>query len=96
MKKNFIPDNPVLNILGYGDEAEEKKEAPLKKEILFKEEAADIYSGRKKAEPRSKRLNLLIRQSDFKEISKIAESHSISVNELINRLVESCIKNSKN
>lgn len=100
MKKNFIPEgNPVLNILGYDEVQPEKNIAPTEKKVVQPvfEDDADIYSvGAAKTEPRSKRLNLLIKPSDFKEISKIAARHSISVNELINRLVESCIKNNKN
>lgn len=112
MKKNFIPEgNPVLNILGVdltpnesdfkAEKAEKtvraEKKTPLKKAASFPvSEENDVDFEAKKTEARSKRLNLLIRPSDFKEISRIAEKHSISVNELINRLVESCIKNDKN
>lgn len=93
MKKNFIPEgNPVLNILGYDDPPAVKK-APEEKKIPAFDE---VYAGAKKPEPRSKRLNLLIRPSDFEKISKIAARHGVSVNELINRLVESCIKNDEN
>lgn len=77
-------------------ERAEKKISPKKavNTPVLDENDVDLES--KKAEARSKRLNLLIRPSDFKEISRIAEKHSLSVNELINRLVESCIKNDKN
>lgn len=99
MKKNFIPEgNPVLNILGYDDPPAVKKTPEEKKVPLSKAEYAfdEVYAGAKKPEPRSKRLNLLIRPSDFEKISKIAARGGVSVNELINRLVESCIKNDEN
>lgn len=111
MKKNLIPDNPVLNILGFDvaetvpSKAERTKKKPSapKTNYQIREESqksamkAPTVPEMKKenTETKSKRLNLLIKPSTAEELSIIAEKYGFSVNELINRLLETCIKQIK-
>ncbi len=77
-----------------------KSAAPKKSKKVTKGELEEVIADLSAPKPprpesRSKRLNLLVKPSTLSEISKIAEKYSISVNELINRLLEACVKNEK-
>lgn len=136
MKRNFIPNDPVLNILGIQNDSyedaivispapkktagsalapsptEEKREtkrseprretpAPARETYRApaseKKELSEYLDGLSvapapKAETKSKRLNLLVKPSTLKEATKLAQKNGISVNELINRLLEAVVK----
>jgi len=97
MKKNLIPDNPVLNILGFEPEikAEKKQESYIKREESAKKTLKEPKMQEltpEKQETKSKRLNLLIKPSTAEKLYSLSEKYGISVNELINRLLESCVK----
>ncbi len=87
------------------EKTEEANSAPLKKSDGRKKPATkgelesfivDFSSPKPpKPETRSKRLNLLVKPSVLKEVTKIAQKYGISVNELINRLLEACVNNDK-
>ncbi|NTV99003.1 MAG: hypothetical protein HGA70_07560 [Chlorobiaceae bacterium] len=49
-------------------------------------------SGSNENETKSKRLNLLIRPSLMKNFMKIAYMRRTSINDLINRLIDDCVK----
>lgn len=96
MKKNLLPEgNPVLNILGY--DAPVQTQAPVQPQIKKREESkpeVTYTEGRRRGETKSKRLNLLVKPSSWEALTKIAENQDISVNELINRLIDACINKS--
>ncbi len=112
-KKNLIPDNPVLSVLGLEDDAivispaperrraemprpVERRQAPKREKEELKGYLQELDVPRPpKPETKSKRLNLLVKPSVLKEATKIAAKYGISVNELINRLLEGVVKNQK-
>ena len=75
-RKSF-KDNPALQFIS--DHSEEKKQVetdvPMKNNPLY-------------IETRSKRLNILIQPSIYLKIKGLAGEESISVNELIHRILE--------
>lgn len=51
-----------------------------------------LYRKDIKRETKSKRINLLIRPSDYEKLVAVAEAEEVSLNELINRLVKNNLK----
>lgn len=61
--------------------------------LQMNESQAEYNSSGFRHETKSKRLNLLIRPSLMNDFTKIAYMRRTSVNDLINRLVEECVRN---
>lgn len=100
----LLPDEPPIAEEKPAEEKEEKnpplKKSEGRKRTVTKGELESLvvdFSSPKppKPETRSKRLNLLVKPSTLKEVSKIAQKYGISVNELINRLLEACVNNDR-
>ena len=77
-KKNFDHLNPALEFINIETTSSKNDDFILSKptEVEFK----------------TKRLQLLIKPSTYKEIYKLAESKKLSINQIINSILESYLK----
>lgn len=62
-----------------GDQEPNEKKAPVSRRTI-------------KRETKSKRINLLVRPSDYEALVVMAEDEEVSLNELINRFIQENIK----
>ena len=95
--KSAITEN-LAAMFAAGEEAQgEKKEKtkeqkPTKKKPGAAEQPAEIPKGYVlKEEPKSQRLQLLLKASTFQDLKKLSEKTGESVNAICNRFFEKCL-----
>jgi hypothetical protein len=87
-KKLLLDDDPALSYISPVSVPEQQTidgmEAP-KPEISSTVEAR---LGSRKVEPRDKRIHCLLRPSFYTKLKSVADQHGVSLNDLINTLLE--------
>ncbi|NTW82389.1 MAG: hypothetical protein HGB36_03355 [Chlorobiaceae bacterium] len=80
----FISSNEAV-LEGHGNQLHDKRDDYYTSDLHH---TASGFAGN---EPKSKRLNLLVRPSMMKDFTKIAYMRRSSINDLINRLIAECV-----
>ena len=94
-KKTFTQDNPALAFITTGAEDQlrepdtERLPGTEPEKQTKPETAAPLFEIKKKpVELRTKRYNALLKPSNFERLKAAAEAAGISVNEVLNQLIE--------
>ena len=93
-KKTFKNvDNPALRFISAAEETEERDIIPEQPAPATSAASLKGFTPKtEKAETKSRRLQLLIKPSVYDRVKQIAEQSDLSVNDLINQILEEVVK----
>lgn len=87
---NLAFSNPVLNYISNAPVDTEQEQSAQIEEKKNLSKLEDVINERAKAKQlKDKRLNILLKESTYKKVKRYAKTHKLSVNELINVLIDS-------
>ena len=98
MAKKTFKDNPALQFISEPEAHEDEEPTPAEAQPAAEpqREQAETAGGFKiqikKAEPRSRRVQLLMEPSLFRKIEATAGAYHLSINELIHQIIEQAMK----
>ena len=93
-KKTFKNvDNPALRFISAAEETEERDIIPAQQAPATSAASLKGFTPKtEKVETKSRRLQLLIKPSVYDRVKQIAEQSDLSVNDLINQILEEVVK----
>lgn len=92
-KKDFKASNPAMKILSQAQEPVTKQEPVTISEPETTKGIVLDMSKTKKA-PRNKRMQIMVTEETFTKLHALSEQNNISMNEVINQVLETLLKNS--